>query len=232
MSKNIAHKFVNLDNRDFHMHTSNFSDGLNTIEEIVQFAWKIELKTICITDHSDACAEGFKKAGFYPSTARWSISNWKNMHNDIDVSFGVEADILNEKGDCCFTIQWREPEFIILSAHSDVYQSSPETITDSTIKAIEQHHHKIAFIGHPDNNWDFGKYYDIVKLVDAANSYNIPIEFNAKNLLLQKSNLELTHYILQNANTLYLNSDAHSLYHLQEARPFAIQFLKDNGYIN
>jgi hypothetical protein len=38
MNKNIEHKFVNLDERDYHMHTSNFSDGLATIEEIVQFA--------------------------------------------------------------------------------------------------------------------------------------------------------------------------------------------------
>jgi len=38
MQKDIAHKFINLDNRDFHMHTSSFSDGLNTIEEMVKFA--------------------------------------------------------------------------------------------------------------------------------------------------------------------------------------------------
>jgi len=51
---NITNKIVNFDNRDFHMHTASFSDGLNTIEELVLFAGKIGMKEICITDHSDA----------------------------------------------------------------------------------------------------------------------------------------------------------------------------------
>jgi hypothetical protein len=38
MTKNIEHKFMNLDARDYHMHTSTFSDGLNSIDELVQFA--------------------------------------------------------------------------------------------------------------------------------------------------------------------------------------------------
>gem|GEM_PF-2825544 len=38
---NISQKIINLDQRDYHMHTSNFSDGLNTVEEIVQYAGTI-----------------------------------------------------------------------------------------------------------------------------------------------------------------------------------------------
>lgn len=232
--KHIAHKFVNLDNRDFHMHTSSFSDGLNTIEEVVQFAGKIWLKEICITDHSQAALNRFmeRKIGFFTPTARWSLKHWQNVHNDVEVHFGVEGDLLNPEWDTCFHIQGFEPEFIILSAHSDVYEGEPETVTDATIRAMERFASKIAFVGHPDNNWDFGKYYDIEKLVDAANRHQIPLEFNAKNLLLGKSNLELTHYILKHADKIYLNSDAHTLAHLRDARPFAIEFLKDNGYIN
>jgi DNA polymerase (family X) len=230
----ITHKFINLDERDFHMHTSNFSDGLNTIEEIVQFAGKMGLKEICITDHSQAALDSFieRKIGFYTSTARWSLKHWQNVHNDVVVHFGVEGDILNPEGDTCFHIQGIEPEFIILSAHSDIYEGEPTTVTDATIRAMEKNQTKIAFVGHPDNNWDFGKYYNIEKLVDAANGFGIALEFNAKNLLLGKSNLKLTHYVLQNANKIYLNSDAHTLAHLRDARPFAIQFLKDNGYID
>jgi histidinol phosphatase-like PHP family hydrolase len=75
MTKNISHKFINLDDRDFHMHTSSFSDGLNTIEEVVQFAGKIGLTEICITDHSQVAVDTFieKKKWFYTSTARWSL---------------------------------------------------------------------------------------------------------------------------------------------------------------
>jgi uncharacterized protein YfaT (DUF1175 family) len=67
----------------------------------------------------------------------------------------VEGDLLNQEGDVCFHIQAEEPEFIILAAHSLIYQDASETITDATIKAIERHHKKIKFIAHPCNNADF-----------------------------------------------------------------------------
>jgi DNA polymerase (family X) len=214
------------------MHTSTFSDGLQSIEELVQFADKVWLTEIAITDHSQICLDGFmKNHQFYRWGARWSIKHRRNVHNDIRVIFGVEWDLINEDGDVCFDIQWIEGDFCILSAHSGVYQWKPETITDATIKAIERHHEKIKFIGHPCNNADFWKYYDIKKLVECANKYNIPLEFNAKNLMCEKTNVEKLHYLLQHANQIYLNSDAHTFYQLQEARKFAIQFLKTNGYI-
>jgi len=37
---------------DLHMHTITFSDGFNTIDEIVIHAGKVGLKKIAITDHS------------------------------------------------------------------------------------------------------------------------------------------------------------------------------------
>jgi hypothetical protein len=45
------------------------------------------------------------------------------------VIFGVEGDLLNEKGDVCFEIQGQKPDFIILSAHYECYASAPETLT-------------------------------------------------------------------------------------------------------
>jgi histidinol phosphatase-like PHP family hydrolase len=105
-------------------------------------------------------------------------------------------------------------------------------VTDATIKAIEKHHEKIRFIGHPCNNADFGEYYDIERLVEIANAYKIPLEVNAKNLMYGKTNIPKLRILLEKAHRLYLNSDAHTLYELQEARPFALQFLKDNNYIS
>ena len=37
--KELKERIINLDNRDYHMHTSSFSDGIPTINELVQFAW-------------------------------------------------------------------------------------------------------------------------------------------------------------------------------------------------
>ena len=229
---NIAHKIINLDGRDYHMHTSTFSDGLNTIDEIVQFAWKIWLSEIAITDHSQICLDWFIKRGsFYRWWARRSIKHRHNVHNDVQVIFGVEWDILNKDWDVCLHIQNMQPDFCILSAHSDVYCWSPESVTDATIKAIERYHDQIKFLAHPCNNWDFWVYIDIQKIVDVANHYKVPLELNWKNLLAWKTNIEKLHVLLQKADQIYLNSDAHTLYQLRDSRKFSIEWLKENEYL-
>jgi len=214
------------------MHSVTFSDGLSTIDDIVRFAWDIWLKEIAITDHSDAALKSFEEnCWFYPSAARYSLVRWSNVWNDVNVIFWVEWDLLDEEWNICSTVQWIESDFMILSAHKDVYNGDPSTITDATIRAIKKHHNKIKFIGHPCNNADFWEYYDIEKLVDTANEYNIPLECNAKNIVRWKTNLEKLDYLLRNANQIYLNSDAHTLHELKNARPFAIKYLKEKGYI-
>jgi DNA polymerase (family 10) len=223
---------INLDNRDYHMHSVTFSDGLNSIDEIVRFAWDIWLKEIAITDHSDAATEWFKtEVWFYPSWSVHVLKRWKNVFNDVNVIFWVEWDLLNENGDVCLEIQWKEFDFIILSLHKDVYKWDPASATSAMIKAIEKYYKKIKFIGHPCNNSEYWEYCDIEKLVEVANKYNVPLECNAKDLMRWRTDLKKLDYLLKNANQIYLNSDAHTLHELKYARPFAIEYLKRNGYI-
>ncbi|MDR2190612.1 MAG: hypothetical protein LBP53_05515 [Candidatus Peribacteria bacterium] len=54
---------------------------------------------------------------YYPSGARYSLGGWQNVHNDVEVIFGVEGDIINEQGDVCCEIQNSKPEFILLALH-------------------------------------------------------------------------------------------------------------------
>ncbi|MCT4617275.1 MAG: PHP domain-containing protein [Candidatus Gracilibacteria bacterium] len=224
-------KILNLDNRDYHMHSSDFSDGMSTVDEIVRFAGEIGLTEIAITDHSDATLEKFKREYDYrPSTMRFAIKTRQNVFNDVKVIFGVEGDLLDEEGNVSFTIQGLEPDFIILSAHRCVFKG--KDATQGYIKAIEKHHDKIKFIGHPCFLLEkFGTTSDIKQIVEVANKYNIPLEFNAKNIVKGDTNLEKLDYMLKNANEIYINSDAHTLYDLKESRKFAIKYLKENNYI-
>jgi len=230
--KNIAHKICNLNATDFHMHTSSFSDGLNTLDEIVQFAGKIWYKQICITDHSDASLDAFKRVWIYGSVARWSLRSYQNLHNDMAVDFGVEWDIIDKEGNTCFTIQWKDSDFCILSAHSHVYTDNPETITDATTKAIEKYADTIKFIAHPTCNNQFGKYYDLKRLVDVANYWKIPLELNAKSISRGKSDEKNVKYILEHADEMYLNSDAHNLADLQTYRVQTVAILLQRWYIS
>jgi histidinol phosphatase-like PHP family hydrolase len=213
------------------MHTSSFSDGINTHDEIAVFAGKLWFKEICITDHSDATRDNFEKVWIYSSAARWSIPSYKNVHNDVKVIFWVEGDLLNKQWDACFTIQWRESEFRILSAHSEVYRDDPKSVTDGTIKAMEKYAGSIAFIWHPTCNNQFGEYYDLPRLIEAANHFKIPLELNGKSIARWRSDDDKVRYLLEHADKIYFNSDAHNLSDLREYRPTVAKMLLDWGYI-
>lgn len=230
--KPLIEKIINFDAKDFHMHTSSFSDGLNTIDELVQFAWRIGMDEICITDHSDAAIMWkFQSKGIFASAGRWSTPSYKNVFNSVKVSFGVEWDILNDMWETCFTIQWQESDFIILSAHSDIYESSPDTVTQATIKAIEHHADIIKFIAHPTCNNQFWKEYDLKHLIEVANYHNIPLEINGKSISRWKSDRDKVEFLLKHADALYLNSDAHNLNDLQTYRPETVKLLMNWWYI-
>ena len=112
-------KVLNTIHEDYHIHSLNYSDGLNTIDEIVQYAGKIGMKKIAITDHSQYLQD---KIPMLFRNWRTSTKRWKNVHNDVEVIFGVEGDLLNEAGDCCFDIQGKESDFSILACHPEVYE--------------------------------------------------------------------------------------------------------------
>jgi hypothetical protein len=80
-------KILNTLQEDYHIHSINFSDGFNTIDEIVQFAGKIGLKKIVITDHSQADLD---IEGISHRCYRTTLKKRKNEYNDVDVSFGIE----------------------------------------------------------------------------------------------------------------------------------------------
>lgn len=225
-------EILNLDWRDYHMHSSDFSDWTSTIDEIVKFAWEIWLTEIAITDHSDISLEkSFPKLWNKWFTNRWNFSRWKNVFNDVNVIIWVEWDLLNEDWDVCFAVQWIEPEFIILSAHIKVYEWNSENITNWYINAIERYHYKIKFIWHPCNTRCFAKYLDMEKLIEVCNKYDIPMELDACDLINDFTDFEKLDLMLKKAKYIYINSDAHSLWELREARKLAIKYLKDNKYI-
>ncbi|MCB9206325.1 MAG: PHP domain-containing protein [Ignavibacteriales bacterium] len=221
-------EIVNPGNEDYHMHSINYSDGLNTIDEIVKFAGEIGLKKIAITDHNQA----YLDARTFPRKSyRGIIKRWQNVFNNVKVEFGVEADILNSKGDVCMDIQGEIPELIILSTHqSPPYQEDSKTITEGYLNAIERFHDKINFLGHPCSVYH-GENVDIIAVTELCNKYEIPLEVNGANLATNRTNLNKLKQMLSIADQIYVNSDAHTLNELKTVRRKAFQYLRENGYI-
>lgn len=170
-----------------------------------------------------------KQFNFQNATIIYSIGRRKNVFNNTNVIFWVEWDLLNSDWDVCFTIQWEEPDFIILSAHPWVFNW--EDATQWYINAIKKHHEKIKFIGHPCWDSEFWVSCDIKKVVEAANECNVPLEINGKNLVAGNTDFKKLDYMLKNADNIYINSDAHTLADMRDARAFTINYLKENKYI-
>lgn len=186
---------------DLHTHSLQFSDGLNTIDELAQMAGRLDLKKLAITDHSDART--------YPRVAyRVLLIRYANVLNDVEVIFGVEGDLLNDDGDICTTIQKMESEFLLLSAHPDTFKGNPERITDAYLKALEKHHKEIQFISHP---CAYFAHTDIERLTKAANDYGIPVEVNTSNLASGRTDMAKLDVMVTLADQIVVNSDAHSL---------------------
>ena len=224
----IKNRIINDPYSDYHIH-SLFSDWISTIEEITQFAGMIWMKEIAITDHSDRAVEVWiEQNKITPGWwAKYSLNNWENVRNDVNVIFWVEGDLLNENGDVCLNSQLYPQKFTILSVHHRVYESDPITTWKWFLNAIERFHDKIDCIWHPysrKHNWEF---IDIKALVDLCNQYDIPIEFNQSALDSGNFVQESLMYVLENTKRIYVNSDSHNLAQLRQLRKSCYDFLEN-----
>lgn len=216
---------MNDENTDFHIH-SNLSDGLNSVDEIVRFAAEIGLKEIAITDHSGCWEYAHSYIGdikdYKKAPKRSFYERWKNIHHDVKVLKGIEADLLYPNGtissfsDNC--------EFVILSAHDRVY-TEPEKITEAYLRAIDKYAEKIDIIGHPCANY-FAQYLDVEKLAKHANDADIGLELSCANLHKGRTDIKKLREMLNFANSIYVNSDAHTLNELRDLRKKGYEFLK------
>lgn len=202
----------------------------------MQYAGKIGLKTIAITDHSQVSLDLLReKRGRLFGFGAWRqmIARWKNVHNNVNVRWGIEGDLLNEEGDICDyndTPEAEQGDILILSAHP-AYQGLLQNITKAYLNAIEHHHGRISFIGHPSYK-KTSEHLDMEALCQAANQYRIPLELNGSNLQEGKLDMDKLRIMLRDGDRFVVNSDAHSLVEMRDARKTVFNFLLDEGYIS
>jgi histidinol phosphatase-like PHP family hydrolase len=233
-------RIINPGAEDYHTHSLNYSDGLNTIDEMVIHAGKVGLEILGITDHSRAMHNYFAKhygMNLGGKIFRGIIKRWRNVDNDVEVIFGVEGDLLNEDGDICHYVQQEnEPsELLILSAHDSAYSGDNTKITQGFIKAIERFHEKITFIGHPCalyKKWGNEPMVDIDEIIKAANDYGLPMEMDCANMFVNGiTYLPHLERMLERADLVVVNSDAHHKSELEWLREKGFEWLRENKVI-
>lgn len=215
-------KVINSRDEDCHVHTSTFSDGFNSVDEVVIHAGKIGIKKIVLTDH---CQFYLDQYGYGKKTHRNIANRWENIHNDVEVKFGVESDIINVQGDISTDIQGIESDYIILSAHPKVYTGADKSITRSYLNAIERHSEKIMFLGHLCSKY-FEQSIDVIPIIELAMEKGVAFELNYTNLMGRKTNVSNLEKMLSRVTYLYVNSDAHTLGELSRCRQGGFKFLE------
>jgi DNA polymerase (family 10) len=189
---------------DLHMH-SNWSDGLNTIEEMVKACIDMGYEYMAISDHSQSArvANGLTPDRFMEQ--KKEIERVRKLYGDkIQILWSVEVDILPDGSLDLPDELLKEFDFVTASIHSRFNQDN----TGRILKAMENPY--VNLIGHP-----FGKQYgyregyplDFEKVLKKAKETNTALEINS-----QREDLDSQHIrkAVSEGVKLVINSDAHS----------------------
>lgn len=162
----------------FHVHTI-YSDGANTLSEMVNAARDRGYKIIGITDHSKSAfyANGLKEEDILLQLDE--IDELNHKYADIKILKGIESDILKDGSLDYDEDILRRFDFVIASVHSN-FKMNKDDMTERIIKAIKNKYTKI--IGHLTGRLLLardGYDLDVYKVIDSAAEYGKIIEINA-----------------------------------------------------
>ncbi|GAB2570194.1 DNA polymerase/3'-5' exonuclease PolX [Gracilibacillus alcaliphilus] len=199
---------------DLHMH-STWSDGAQTIEEMVIRAKEKGYQYLVITDHSKflQVANGLNETRLKKQAEE--IARVSEKHPDIRIFKGIEMDILPD-GRLDFNDDVLEGlDFVIASIHSSFSQSQ-EKIHERLLTALENPH--VDMIAHPTGRLlgrRDGYDVDVDWLIDKAKQTNTVLELNAN-----PNRLDLSAEWVKKAQAagvkLAINTDAHSYQMLED----------------
>lgn len=192
---------------DLHMH-STWSDGAESMEEMVQRARELSYDYIAITDHSKflRVANGLNETRLRQQREEIALLNEK--YDDIDIYAGVEMDIL-PNGKLDFSDEFlQEMDLVIASIHSSFSQSEKE-IMYRLETAL--HNPYVDIIAHPTGRIigrREGYHVNVERLINVAKETNTALELNAN-----PQRFDLSPYWLEQAQTagvtIAINTDAH-----------------------
>ncbi len=194
---------------DLHVH-SHYSDGLMSLEEIVQEAINRKYEYIAITDHSQSSyvASGLSVERLYEQLNQ--IDKLKAKYKgQINILAGSEVDI-KQNGELDFDDNvLKDLDIVIASIHQG-FNNSKDTNTMRMISAIENPY--VNIIGHPTGRLIGQRQpyeLDIYAIVEKAAKYNTALEVNSFYLRLDLND-EYCRIAKQAGAKLCINTDTHT----------------------
>lgn len=191
---------------DLHTHTV-WSDGSNTIEEIVDGAAEFGHEYVCITDH--ASGPGIVGGvGLDDEEIREQIPEIRAVDDeaDIDVLAGIEANIEGDGGISVGDDVLTDLDLVIASPHSGLDGDG----TDRLVEAAR--HPAVDVIGHPTGrqlNQREGLELDVERLAEVAAEHDTALEINADPRRLDLGG-RLIQLALEGGANVVVDTDAHA----------------------
>ncbi len=198
---------------DFHTHT-NWSEGTNTLEEMVEAARKLGYEYIAVTDHSKALGVAH---GLDEERIQQQINEIEKLNDtleDFHVFTGTEVDI---KADASIDFPDRilkQLDVVVAALHTGQKQTRRE-ITKRLVTAMENEN--VDIIAHPTGRiigereaYDV----DIDAVIEAAARTNTALEINAYPTRLDLSDVNARKAKGKGVK-LAIGTDAHNTGHLK-----------------
>ena len=197
---------------DLQMH-STWSDGKNTLREMVEACRDRGYEYLAITDHSRAVTVA---GGLQPEEVReqWKeIETLRSQVEGIHLFRSLEIDILKDGSLDMPDDILRELDLVLISVHSFMSMGKTE-MTDRVLKALE--HPEVDILAHPTGrilNRREPFEMDVDEVLRAAARLEVAVELNA-----HPSRLDLHDGFLRRARELgakvAVNTDSHSVQEL------------------
>jgi DNA polymerase (family 10) len=193
----------------FHIHTT-YSDGANTISEIVKTCQDLQMQYIGICDHSKSA---FYANGLDEKRVKQQFEEIDEINSGLTnfkIFKGIEVDILTDGSLDYSDKTLAEFDFVVASVHS-LFNLSEDAMTKRIIKAISNDY--VTMLGHPTGRLLLGREpykVNMEKIIKVAGDLGRVIEINSS-----PYRLDLDWRLGKLANEYgvktALNPDAHSI---------------------
>lgn len=217
----LAHVWPHLIEQDhlrgaFHVH-STWSDGRNTLSEMLHAAKERGFSYVGISDHSKSATYAGGLDEMRLDLQRAELSNLRERVKPMRVFYGTEADILGDGSIDYDDATLDRFDFVVASIHSRFKMNASE-MTDRMVKALTNPH--VTFLGHMTGRLllardGYSLDYDRVFAAAAENGVIIEINGSPKRLDID---WRLMRRAIDRGVLLSIHPDAHEVSELDWVR--------------